>query len=287
MGKYYLIERAKAKGIDISAEGLEQENIWDLFTAIDEKWDLIAQEPTANNQTPEPQERVTTPAAQTPPESTEEPTFEPTVNPTSKPKKEPPEPPAKPKDKEKVVVDTPKPKPESPGKPGAKGKEPVDAVKEGALEIELLSRKKDEKCQIIESDFKIINTSGKDIDLKKVKIRYYFTREGRANLEPAVYTYSKQNIKDKNYFKQKNTQDVKISFHKVSDSNMYMEIKFASGVLKKDEYVYIMTGFNNDKWDRMDQTNDYSYIADSNDFEVTQKVTGYISDKLVWGIEPY
>lgn len=300
MGKYYLMEKAKVKGINLSAEEKVSE-LLAVLDAEDGKWDSMSKAAAADlrdenakefdNKTKEQEEPVTTPVVQVTPEPMVEATFKPAVNPTPEPTIEPTTkteemPDELPASGQKNVVATPKVKKSNTAKPTAKVKS-EDAVNEGSLKIKLLSKRKEPKAETIVSDFHIINTSGKDIDLTKVKVRYYFTREGRADLEPSVYHYSIRGTKDESRFRQLNNNDVKISFHKVSGSDMYMEIEFASGVLKKDEYVYIMTAFNNTKWDRFEQDNDYSYIPDCDDFTVTEKVTAYISDKLVWGKEPY
>lgn len=318
MGKYYLMEKAKEKGMNLSSGDLNEERVSELLAALDAKDDkdvkgnIIAREAVNDLQKEDKKEdknegkaenegkdssqtvgqktSVTDPAAQKITEPTMEPTFIPAINPAAEPKTEPTQKPLKKPDElpknEKKAVATPKDKKENPVKPTEKAKSD-EAVYEGSLMIKMLSKHKNIKSEIISSDFQIINTSGKDIDLKKVKVRYYFTREGRADLEPAVYHYSIRSNRDESKCTQYSNSEVKISFHKVSGSDMYMEITFTRGVLKKDEYAYVMTAFNNAKWDRMDQSDDYSFIPDAYDFKVTQKVTGYISDKLVWGKEPY
>ncbi|AEV69392.1 anti-sigma-I factor RsgI family protein [Acetivibrio clariflavus] len=319
MGKYYLMEKAKEKGMNLSAGDLNEEKVSELLAALDakdDKEDVMAKEASADlknedkvedkkvdsnegkaedkgkdsNQNVEQKKPVTSSAAQTIPEPTREPDIIPAINPATEPKTEPTQNPVEKPDElpanDQKVVATPKVKPDNTVKPTEKSKS-VEAVDEGSLKIKMLSKHKNTKVEIISTDFQIINTSGKDIDLRNVKVRYYFTREGRADLEPAVYHYSIRSTRDESRCTQFSNSEVKISFHKVSGSDMYMEITFTRGVLKKDEYAYVMTAFNNAKWDRMDQSDDYSFIPDAYDFKVTQKVTGYISDKLVWGKEPY
>ena len=304
MGKYYLMEKAKLKGINLLAEDLDKEKVSELLAVLDAedgKWDSMYKAAMADlrdenkdesdNKTKEQKDPATAPIVQVTPEPKVEVTFKPTVDSTPEVTMEPPAktveiPDELPASGQKNAEATPKVRNSNTAKPTAKVKSD-DAVKEGSLKIKLLSRRKDSKAETIVSDFHIINTSGKDIDLTKVKVRYYFTREGRADLESAVYHYSIRGTKDESKFRQLNNNDVKISFHKVSGSDMYMEIEFASGVLKKDEYAYVMTAFNNTKWYEFDQNDDYSYIPNCEDFTVTEKVTAYISDKLVWGKEPY
>lgn len=299
MGKYYLMEKARESGLDLSVEDLDKEKISDLLAAIDNEDAIITADATMDLKDKDTTESdysegeikdenlqsVVTPTAKTNAEPS--PTTQTTIEPTAKPTKIPTtKPTANPIDGQKVAIATPKVEANHTVKPITTVKKVDNVANEGALKIQLQSLEKSLKCQIISSKIHIINTSGDDIDLSKVKARYYFTKEGRADLEPAVYSYNKASLKDKNYFKQESTSEVKISFHKISGELMYMEIGFTSGVLKKNEYVNVMTAFNNEQWDRLDQSDDYSYIKNSDTLEVTKKVTGYISDKLVWGLEP-
>ncbi len=293
MGKYYLMEKAKASGLDLSVEDLDKEKISDLLAAIDNKGAIITSEATmvlqdgittdANKDKAEPTKEASDPVA-TP---TSEIQSNPTEIPAAKPSAKPTEPlKTEPTEGQKVVIDTPTGQEDRTAKPSATSNNANSATNQDKLNIKLLSVEKDIKCWIINSEMQIINNSGEDIDLRDVTVRYYFTREGRADMQAAVYSYSKESMDGKN-FKQGNSNDVKISFHHVSSSDMYMEIGFSSGVLKKNEYVFVNPAFNNDKWDRMSQNNDYSYIENSKDHKLTRKVTGYISGSLVWGVEPY
>lgn len=292
MGKYYLMEKAKASGLDLSVEDMDKEKVSDLLAAIDNKGSIITSKATmvlqdeiitdADKDNTEPSKEASEPVA-TPTTKFQS---EPTVVPATKPSAKPTEPKTKPTEEQKVVIDTPTVQEERTAKPSATSNNVNTATNQGKLNIKLLSVEKERKCSIINFKVHIINNSGEDIDLRDVTARYYFTREGRADMQAAVYNYSKESIDGKN-FRQGNSNDVKISFHNVSISDMYMEIGFSSGVLKKNEFVFVNVAFNNDKWDRMHQNNDYSYIENSNDHELTKKVTGYISGRLVWGIEPY
>jgi len=297
MGKFYLMERAKAIGIDLAAGDLDDEKISELFAAIDKKLDTVADNTSSkltneentskeqNNSAEETTEPVATPEVQITQEPSSNPTVDPTQFITSVPTIQPTVvPDVKPTNRQTVA---PTPKVKNTPKPTPKAKNTDKSTDDGDLKIRLKSVEKSPEPWIINSDFHVINNSGKDIDLEKVKVRYYFTREGRADLEAHVYSFSKYRTKDDSFVKQENSNNVKVSFHKVSDSNMYMEIEFKSGKLKKDEYLFINVAFNNVKWDQMKQYNDYSYIPDCDDFKVTERVTAYISDKLVWGVEPY
>jgi len=297
MGRYYIMEKAKMHGLDMSIENLEKESISDLLAAIDKNSIIASQalnEDIEDERRPEPEStesnnkntenedtKDTTESVATP---TQNNVSDPTVKPTAKPSiVSTPEP-----TKVQVIV-TATPTVEVP-----RTMEPTQTIKgfntaenNGRLKVRLKSIEKELKRPIISSKMHIVNTSDEDIDLRQVKLRYYFTREGRSDLEANVYSFSKASEKDRNYYEQKNISDVKVSFHNVTVSNMYMEVEFSSGVLKKDEYAYLMIDFHAEQWYPMNQSDDYSYIHNCDDYEVTNNVTAYILGKLVWGREPY
>ena len=290
MGKYYLIEKARENGVELSVEDLDKDKISDLLAAIDNNNGVII----TSDATMDLDKDNTTNVDKTEVEPTKEvsgtiatPTAKVASKPTAKDAVKPTATPAvKPTDEQKVVLSKPTDAVDNVVMPTAEVEEVDNTAKNDSLKIKLLSIERSLKCQIISSKVHIVNTTGTDIDLSKVKARYYFTKEGKSDLESAVYVYGKGNLNNKNYFKQESTGEVKISFHELSGSEMYMEIGFNSGVLKKAEYAYVMVAFNNEDWKTLDQSNDYSYLSNEDKLQETEKVTGYISDKLVWGIEP-
>lgn len=332
MGKYYLIQKAKASGLDLSGDELDRKTIAELLEAINSKGLIITADATMDLESEEPKETpvieptslptieptpVPEPVVQTqkPVEVTQKPvevTQKPVV--TSKPVKATTSAVAtmKPIETDRVtskpvvkipspvvtstiVVETPKPTKtakvtKTPTvlptviKPTPTKKESDE--NEGKLQIKLKNVEKSMECSTITTQIQVINTSAEEIEFADIKVRYYFTREEESDLNARIYSFSKANVADVMYFEQFNQNDANISFHELSDNEMYMEVQFESGTLKEDEYLYIMSAFNLKDWSSMDQSNDYSYQSNSDKYSVSKKVTAYISDKLVWGIEP-
>jgi|BioPla2DNA2_1021312.scaffolds.fasta_scaffold21644_2 hypothetical protein len=281
MGKYYLMAKANASGLNMSIEDIDKTKVSDLIAAIDNIGSIItsiSQEDIANLSA-EDKAEPTNNVLESTPTPTSENQSEPTVEPTSKPS-------TKPNEEQKVVVDTTTGQTQKTSTPNTNTNKDSSSTNKGKLNIKLLSNDNTDECVFINSDMHIINKSGKDINLNDVKIRYYFTREDKAKLKADVYTYRKESTKGKRT-DQVNTNEVKASFHNVSGSDMYMEIAFNSGVLKKDEYVILNVAFFNENYANMNQKNDYSFIENNNTHTLTEKVTAYISDNLVWGKEPY
>ncbi len=292
MGKYYLMEKARESGVGLSSGELKTKEISDLLAAI-----------YANNSTSEvPKVKPDVQQGKEGDKSTANPKTSSdngvVASPTAtKPGKTQGKPTTKPVTKTPAVQTTAAVKPTA---SVSKTVNPTATVKTGdynndsGLKLQIISLEKQDKCNIISSRIRVINTGKTDIDLSKIKVRYYFTKENKtnkngknANLESAVYNYSKGKVSDENYCRQQTTKNVVISFHEVSGTDMYMEMSFQSGILKSGEYAYVMSAFNKSDWSQFDQTNDYSFTNKGNEFQDSTNITAYISDSLVWGIEPY
>ncbi len=124
----------------------------------------------------------------------------------------------------------------------------------------------------------IYNTANTAVDLRDVKVRYYFTVDGEKPMSVDFWTTTaKQNV---------NAQFVKMAVP-ASQADHYLEIGFtdSAGVLQPGSKVGVYTWFNKSDWSSFNQTNDYSFTNSADSVE-SNKVTGYVSGALKWGIEP-
>ncbi|WP_437320844.1 glycoside hydrolase family 44 protein [Sorangium sp. So ce385] len=127
--------------------------------------------------------------------------------------------------------------------------------------------------------FEIYNTGEDPIDLKDIKVRYYFTIDEETTLAIDFWsTLSKAKVI--------------ATFAKMpvpsEQADHYLEIGFTdtAGVLSPGAKVGVHTWFNRSPWGApFDQTNDYSF-TNSNEFIDSPKTTGYVSGALTWGVEP-
>lgn len=138
--------------------------------------------------------------------------------------------------------------------------------------------KKPYDSQGVDFSFRMYNTGNDIIDLKDVKVRYYFKEELSVDeMNWAVYFYSLGA-----------EEDVQCKFYDLpgkTEANKYIEITFETGTLHPKDVMYITGEFYQNNWGRFEQRDDYSYnSADS--YADWKKMTAYISGKLVWGIEP-
>jgi len=127
---------------------------------------------------------------------------------------------------------------------------------------------------------KIVNNSNSSINLKDVKIRYYYTVDGE---KPQTFWCDWCSV---------GTSNVTGSFKKLSEAkdgaDYYLEVSFTSdaGILKQGESVDIQSRFAKNDWSNYSQSNDYSFISSASEYANNDKITVYISGKLVSGNEP-
>jgi len=128
-------------------------------------------------------------------------------------------------------------------------------------------------------DFVIENTGNSDIDLRNVKVRYYF-KDDYKNINFAVYYYSQGD--------EKNDVKGKIYNIKQSDySDRYLEVTFENGSISPGKAAWVFGAITKEDWTEFNQEDDWSFLQGNSTFSYWDKMTVYISDKLVWGIEPY
>nr|WP_261764487.1 glycosyl hydrolase [Paenibacillus xylanexedens] len=128
--------------------------------------------------------------------------------------------------------------------------------------------------------FKLINSGNTAIHLSDVKVRYYYTIDG----EQAQTFWSD--------WASVGSANVTSTFVKldtpVTGADYYVELGFTSnaGVLNPGESAEIQARFSKNNWSNYNQSDDYSFMATGNQYANHSKITGYVSDQLVWGVEP-
>ncbi|GGO06274.1 cellulase family glycosylhydrolase [Saccharibacillus kuerlensis] len=166
-------------------------------------------------------------------------------------------------------------------KPAASGGSPVTPPSTGSGDLKLLYRIMDTNASdnALRPIFNIHNTGSSSVDLKNVKIRYYYTNEGAGG---------------QNYFcdwAQVGAKNVKAAFGRTAGSPAgatdYVELSFVSGSIPAGgESGEIQSRIHKADWSNYDETNDYSYKADQTEFGEWNRVVLYINGERVYGIEP-
>ena len=146
------------------------------------------------------------------------------------------------------------------------------------LKIEMYNKITQSLYNNITPCFRITNVGNTSINLKNIKIRYYYTKDGneKQSFECDWSSY------DRNYL---NATFGSIS--KKNNADSYLDLSFNSNeVLKPKGDIYIYGRIHKNNWANFNQSNDYSFNSSSNDYVEWKKVTGYINGTLVWGNEP-
>jgi mannan endo-1,4-beta-mannosidase len=134
----------------------------------------------------------------------------------------------------------------------------------------------------ITNSFQIYHAGGEDLDLSKLVLRYYYTREGiapetfhcdnaalRIEKDPWYVSYTGQVIGE--YF---------LLDKEEAGAGRYLEIKFdKTGKLMEGATLTIDTRMSKNDWSFYDQSDDYSYQKDGN-------ITVYYDGQLILGTEP-
>ncbi|MGO4548213.1 glycoside hydrolase family 44 protein [Paenibacillus sp. 2TAB23] len=143
------------------------------------------------------------------------------------------------------------------------------------------------KTSSISTKFKVANKGKTPIQLKDLRIRYYFTADfaGEDEKEFAVGFYSM--VKWRTVLKESiNAQIVKMPIPS-ADATHYLEIGFTeqSGAIPAGEELAWNGWFNKSDWSSFNQANDYSYLHSSTEQESSKTIV-YKDGTRTWGVEP-
>lgn len=151
----------------------------------------------------------------------------------------------------------------------------------GEVKVQYRTDDTGENDNQIRAQFKVVNNGTETISLSDVKVRYYYTIDGDAsqqfNVDYAVV----------------GSGNVSGSFAKLEPASpgadYYFEIGFAptAGMLAPGEDSgEIQIRIHKSDWSNYAEGDDYSRDATKSAYADWDKVTAYLGDSLVWGIEP-
>nr|AIY28331.1 putative lytic polysaccharide monooxygenase [Paenibacillus curdlanolyticus] len=129
----------------------------------------------------------------------------------------------------------------------------------------------------IKAHFNIKNNGTTALDLTTVKIRYYFTKDGNANVNGFVD------------WAQIGNSNVKVTVGSVSGTNAdtYVELSFTSGTIPAGgQSGDIQVRLAKSDWSNFNESNDYSYDGTKTAYADWNKVTLTQNGTLVWGTTP-
>lgn len=131
----------------------------------------------------------------------------------------------------------------------------------------------------IYKNFTITNNEKESLDLSKVTLKYYFTKDSRSSQSVAV-DYAGMNLRTAPWYVFA-TNYVNCKIVNYSGNQCYMEISFKKGIapIPQGESMEIQTRFANNDWSIQNQANDYSNKG-------AQNVVITYNNDIIWGKEP-
>lgn len=157
-------------------------------------------------------------------------------------------------------------------------KPPVDPSQLPAIKLDVTGKGGASETTI-QRKYNLTNSSDKDIDLAKVKIRYYYTKD--ANVSQTLFVDCAGMQLDSAPWYVDATKNVKAAFGTISGNDCYCEISFEAldAMLPAGKTISVDTRLANSNWSAFDQTNDYSY-------EGGNTIVVYYDGDVVSGMEP-
>ncbi|ABX43720.1 glycoside hydrolase family 9 protein [Lachnoclostridium phytofermentans] len=150
----------------------------------------------------------------------------------------------------------------------------------GNIKLQMFNGNSSATTNGIAPRIKLINTGTTAINLSDVKIRYYYTINGEKD---QAFWCDYSTIGSSNV----NGTFVKMSTPK-TNADYYLEFSFksAAGTLNAGQSIEVQGRFSKVDWTNYTQTDDYSFGDSNSSYADWNKTTVYISDVLVWGVEP-
>lgn len=154
--------------------------------------------------------------------------------------------------------------------------EPVD----GDIEVQSFNANTQGSTNSIMPRFKISNVGTSSISLSDLKLRYYYTIDGEIGQS---FWCDWASIGNNHVIGSLVKMD-----SAANGADYYLEISFASsaGSIEPGASIEVQGRFAKDNWSSYTQTGDYSFNSTSSSYNSSQKITAYLSNQLVYGIEP-
>ncbi|ALA44829.1 cellulose 1,4-beta-cellobiosidase [Paenibacillus peoriae] len=129
--------------------------------------------------------------------------------------------------------------------------------------------------------FRVVNKGKEAVDLKNVKLRYYYTVDGDKSQEFHC---------DYAQLGSSNVQGRFVKLDKaVTGADYYLEISFGAGagsLAAGENTGDIQIRMNKTDWSNYNESDDFSYDPTKTSYTDWGKAPLYINDKRVWGLEP-
>lgn len=159
------------------------------------------------------------------------------------------------------------------------GVEPEVAPVVTSLEVKYANLDGNDHDQAVKPGLRIANTGTTDIDLSRVTVRYWFTKDSGDGTFQGFCDYAEIDC-----------GIVRISFAAVSPkrpgADSYLQVGFGGGKAEIGGSTGVLQlRFNKTDFSNFDETDDYSHGTNTS-YAVTSKITAYVDGQLIWGTEP-
>ncbi|MGN6711392.1 cellulose binding domain-containing protein [Anaerocolumna jejuensis] len=153
---------------------------------------------------------------------------------------------------------------------------------------EMYNTAKEKRSNNLSPRFRIYNTSDENIRLTDLHINYFYTTDGA---EDQIFEADWAGIGGM-FQTSIGRNNITADFTEVGDSNLatncVADIGFTGtdAVLKPGDYLELHTRIHRPNWTNYIQTNDYSFNADSTDYEEWNKIAVFVGGKWAFGSLP-
>lgn len=159
------------------------------------------------------------------------------------------------------------------------GTEPEVAPVTTSMEVHYANLDGNDHDETIKPGLRVENTGTTDIDLSRVTLRYWFTKDSGNGTFQGFCDYAEMGC-----------SSVRTSFGPVSPArpraDSYLQVGFTGGTMEVGDGTGVMQlRFNKTDYSPFDETNDFSHGSNTA-YAVSTTVTAYLDGKLIWGTEP-
>jgi endoglucanase len=155
---------------------------------------------------------------------------------------------------------------------------PTATVAQGQVSLEYQNGAPNPSSNQIQLGLKLTNTGSSPITLTDITMRYWYTADSSQSQQVGC-DYSTVDCANVH------TALVQMSSpHPTSDT--YLEVGFIGGSLAAGATIEIKLRVHRTDWSNYDQSNDYSFVADTTDYSLAQRIGLYYKGALLSGSEP-